>query len=436
MERYEVAIIGAGMSGLAAGIRLAHFGRKVCLLEAHNAPGGLNSFYSKDGRKFDVGLHAMTNYVGPGERRAPLTKILRQLRIPWEALDLCPQKRSRIAFDGGDLRFGEARLQLAGYTAREAIRRRVDDPLLEDMLMCPIMYYGSATEDDMDFGQFAVLFRAIFFEGFARPYEGIRPIIRLLLQRYRECGGVRKMKTAVRRLECREGRVERLVAEDGRVFAADVTLSSAGLPETYALCDPPLSQGRKRPQPGPLAFAEAITILEGEPADLGWGEDTIVFFNSGEAFAFRNPDRPVDPRSGVLCIPNNFDYGERRLAEGVVRVTSLADRDCWFRFDEAAYRARKAQAFEEMRRGAARFVSPEPGWEGLERARDMFTPRTVRRYTRRFNGAIYGSETKLMDGRTPLSNLFLCGTDQGFLGIVGSLLSGITVANLHVLRGG
>ena len=28
----------------------------------------------------------------------------------------------------------------------------------------------------------------------------------------------------------------------------------------------------------------------------------------------------------------------------------------------------------------------------------------------------------------------ICGTDQGFLGIVGSMLSGITIANLHLLR--
>ena len=58
-----MAIIGAGMSGIAAGIRLAHFGKKVCIFERHYVPGGLNSFYALDGRKYDVGLHAMTNFV-------------------------------------------------------------------------------------------------------------------------------------------------------------------------------------------------------------------------------------------------------------------------------------------------------------------------------------------------------------------------------------
>ena len=68
------------MAGLAAGIRLALAGKKVVILERHNASGGLNSFYSQEGRKFDVGLHAMTNYVPKGTRY-PLAKLLRQLRI-------------------------------------------------------------------------------------------------------------------------------------------------------------------------------------------------------------------------------------------------------------------------------------------------------------------------------------------------------------------
>src|SRR3954462_11437503 len=97
-SHYDVAIIGAGMSGLAAGIRLAHFGKKVCIFERHNAPGGLNSFYSLDGRKYDVGLHAMTNFVRPGVKGTPLTKLLRQLRIDRDEFALCEQRQSRIAF--------------------------------------------------------------------------------------------------------------------------------------------------------------------------------------------------------------------------------------------------------------------------------------------------------------------------------------------------
>ena len=58
----------------------------------------------------------------------------------------------------------------------------------------------------------------------------------------------------------------------------------------------------------------------------------------------------------------------------------------------------------------------------------------TRLLVRDINGAVYGCPEKIKDGRTHLGNLFLCGTDQGFLGITGSMLSGISIANLHLLK--
>ncbi|HEY9249677.1 MAG TPA: phytoene dehydrogenase, partial [Rariglobus sp.] len=66
-------------------------------------------------------------------------------------------------------------------------------------------------------------------------------------------------------------------------------------------------------------------------------------------------------------------------------------------------------------------------------ATDMFTPRTITRFTGRLGGAIYGSPQKIRDGRTAIDNLYLAGTDQGFLGIIGAMLSGISMANFHIL---
>ena len=68
---YDTIIIGAGMSGLAAGIRLAHFDQRVCILERHTTIGGLNSFYRQRGRNYDVGLHAVTNFTPQGHAQRP-----------------------------------------------------------------------------------------------------------------------------------------------------------------------------------------------------------------------------------------------------------------------------------------------------------------------------------------------------------------------------
>jgi len=40
----------------------------------------------------------------------------------------------------------------------------------------------------------------------------------------------------------------------------------------------------------------------------------------------------------------------------------------------------------------------------------------------------------MSNGRTHLENLYLCGNDQGLLGIVGTLMSGISVVNAYLLK--
>jgi phytoene dehydrogenase-like protein len=476
-SHYDVAIIGAGMSGLAAGIRLAHFGKRVCVFERHNSVGGLNGFYSLAGRRYDVGLHAMTNFVRPGVKGTPLTKLLRQLRIDREEFALSEQKRSRITFGPG----GERNLtftndfavlesavadlfpsQIDGFrnlvarvkahddvaldarpeSARAVFGQYLTDPLLEDMLFCPLMYYGSAQERDMEFGQAVIMFKALFLEGFARPLDGVRVVLRVLLDRYRRAGGERRMKCGVAQIVEEAGRASRLVLDDGSEVTATHVISSIGGPETEALLRPtgPLVSGSGPLPAGGLSYVETISVLSRAPADLGWGDDTIVFFNDSERFAYEGPADPVDLRSGVICFPNNFDYGEgRQLPEGWLRCTCLASHEAWASLPQEVYRRKKELWFEQIQASARRFLPrPRGGVEPAEVtvATDMFTPRTIVRYTGHRRGAIYGSPVKVRDGRTRLSNLYLCGTDQGFLGIVGAMLSGISMANYHILQAG
>ena len=121
----DTLIIGAGMSGLAAGIRLAQYDQNVVVLDRHALWGGLNSFYKKAGRPFDVGLHAFTNFVPKGTRGKPLTRILRQLRIPYEALQLGQQWVSESAFPGVKLRFSND-FELLRNEVREKFPREID----------------------------------------------------------------------------------------------------------------------------------------------------------------------------------------------------------------------------------------------------------------------------------------------------------------------
>src|SRR3979409_35036 len=94
---YDTLIIGAGMSGLAAGIRLAYYEQRVCILERHYTIGGLKSLYPLRGGGHR-GLHALTNVTPKGTKIGPLARLLRQLRMKWDDFAIAPQLGSEIAF--------------------------------------------------------------------------------------------------------------------------------------------------------------------------------------------------------------------------------------------------------------------------------------------------------------------------------------------------
>jgi phytoene dehydrogenase-like protein len=463
---YDAIIIGAGMSGLAAGIRLAYFDKRVCIVEKHYAFGGLNSYYRLDGRDFDVGLHAVTNFASPAHRNAPLNRLLRQLRLSREDFDFQPQRYSQVRFPGKSLRFtndvavlvdevarefprdadnfrrlladvehyDDARLDAPYRPTRPMLREYLREPMLMEMLLCPIMFYGSAEEHDMDFTQFVTMFKGLFCEGFARPPGGVRTIIKTLVKKYRSCGGKFRMSCGVRHFETDNGRVVGVTLESGETLTADAVLSSTGYVETMRLCDG-ASSPSPRPSPwegegevGRISYVESVNILDATPASLGH-DATIVFYSDAETFTYAEPREAVDLSSGILCCPNNYE-GHEDMPEGVVRLTWLANFDRWASLDETAYAAAKLACRDRMIWQITRFI---PTVSDHVVFTDVFTPRTIRQYTGHLNGAVYGSPRKRRDGRTPYENLFICGTDQGYLGIIGAMLSGITMANVHVL---
>jgi phytoene dehydrogenase-like protein len=456
---YDTVIIGAGMSGLAAGIRLAHFGHRVCLLERHTAIGGLNSFYRQRGRIFDVGLHAITNFVPKGTRTGPFAQLLRQLRFAWEEWALSPQLGSAIAFPGTTLRFsneielleGEVRrsfprqidnfrrlaTELIGYdqfgksgggrSARKVVGDMIDDPLLVEMIFCPILFYGGSQAHDVDFDQFSILFRAIFLEGLARPLAGIQAILKMLVRRFQDHGGELRLRAGVSKIAVKNGAVEKVVLEDGSEIETRNVLSSAGWGETLRMCDD--GHVDETALAGRMSFVESISVLDREPRSLGY-DKTIVFYNDSEKFHYEKPDDLADLRSGMICSPNNFAY-TKPLGEGVMRISAIANYDRWKELDADSYRAAKRDWYDRLATSAARFV---PDFRPAVIETDMFTPLTIHRFTGHADGAIYGSTKKSRDGTTHLRNLFICGNDQGLVGIVGAIISGISIANRHLLK--
>ena len=160
----------------------------------------------------------------------------------------------------------------------------------------------------------------------------------------------------------------------------------------------------------------------------------MVFYNDSKQFSWACPSTLCDEHRGVICSPNNFRY-DRAVpeGEGVIRVSTLANYDRWQGMSDEEYRLEKIRWYDRLVESAVRFV---PDFRSQVIDTDMFTPKTIRRFTCHENGAVYGAPDKQPDGCTHLSNLFLCGADTGLVGIVGAINSGITMANRYCLNPG
>ena len=157
---------------------------------------------------------------------------------------------------------------------------------------------------------------------------------------------------------------------------------------------------------------------------------TIIFYNTKNELNYRRPVQALDPSWGVICFPENFQ-GLPETDHFQVRITNAANYDIWKSADERNY----AEMKQEWSAKSAEVVGKIIGNYGQDVVYvNSFTPVTIERFTSKVWGAVYGSPIKVKDGKTPFANLYVAGTDQGYLGIVGSMLSGVTIVNQHLLQ--
>ena len=326
--------------------------------------------------------------------------------------------------------FDELSLAKGEWTSsKNILESYLSDPLLIDMLFCPLMYYGNASERDMDFYQFVIMFKSIFMEGFAKPAGGMLYILNLLVDKYKNLGGELRMGAEVASINSEKGIFKSLTLANGEELSAVSLISSMGRIETLRRCNPSLMEKGLNDSEGQVSFMESLFALDREPKDLGYYR-SIIFFCTDYRFRYEVPKELIDISSGVLCCPNNFQY-PKPLSEGMIRLTNLAS----FRLWDVLPRREYINAKKEWRTKALEnLFTFFPDFRDSVVFSDTFTPKTILKYTGHANGSVYGSPDKLKDGVTQVRNLFICGTDQGFLGIVGATLSGISMANLHILQ--
>ncbi len=95
----HVVVVGAGLAGLSAALRLAGAGRRVTLLERESVPGGRNGLLEKSGYRFDTGPSVLTM---PDLIRDALAEVGEELEDWLELMPVSPLYRAFFA-DGTQL---------------------------------------------------------------------------------------------------------------------------------------------------------------------------------------------------------------------------------------------------------------------------------------------------------------------------------------------
>ena len=281
----------------------------------------------------------------------------------------------------------------------------------------------------MDLGQFVIMFAAIFKEGMFRPAGTIKDFIHTLSNLYTKQGGQIRKNCGVKQIIIQNNNITGVELDSGTIIECDHLLSTIGHHETLSLINDESETGSacsKR-----LGFIETIYQLPQKTSAHLPKNTTIIFYNNSSNFRYQKSSDYADYSSGVICFPQNFT-GLKDVDSIEVRSTHLASYSKWktISIDRENYLAQKKHVALNSSRTLEKLIGK---FHHNTVYSDTFTPLTIERYTSKIEGAIYGSPSKVKDGHLGYNNLFLAGTDQGFLGIIGSMLSGVSIVNRHIL---
>ena len=280
----HVVIVGAGLAGLSAALRLAGAGRKVTVLERESVPGGRNGLLKKDGYSFDTGPSVLTmpslindafNCVGEDMKDwlelTPLTPLYRAFYADGSQLDVhadTNEMEAEIAKHissteaAGYRRYVDFVTKLYKYEMNDFIDRNIDSPLnlltpnlarlialggfrrlspkvnqfmkdprLQKVYSFQAMYAGVSPQQALAI--YAVIAYMDSVNGVFFPKGGMHAVPRALAAAAEKHGVVFKYNTTVTNVEVSNGRAKAVITEAGERYECDAVILNPDLPVAY-----------------------------------------------------------------------------------------------------------------------------------------------------------------------------------------------------------
>jgi len=370
----QTVVLGAGLAGLATAFELAQAGNKVIVLEKCDYPGGMatswkvgpywldpgpHRFHSRDSELIEHIYHVLDNEVVIRERMSRIFMQGRFFNYPLQAQNVLRNMPFGILVkavrDYAWIRFVQIFKKIPDDNFENWVIKRFGRTLYE-------IFFGTytakawkmpCTEISADWASQRIsqanlwdtvkktIFppkdgevRSLVSEFWYPAHGGIGQIGRKYAEKIREMGGTIHLETGVTRLECENGTVKRVVAEqNGKElsFEADQVVNTIPLPRLLETLQPAI---------GPLVH-EAISklkysaivfvYLEVEKSSVSpdhWvylPEEKLTVHRISEFKNFSDDSAPGD--STVICCEMTCRMGDEIWNLDLERGTELASRD-------------------------------------------------------------------------------------------------------------
>ena len=280
----HVVIVGTGLAGLSAALRLAGAGRKVTVVERESVPGGRSGLLKKDGYSFDTGPTVLTmpslindafNCVGEEMKDwlelAPLSPLYRafyadgtQIDVHANTAQMEEEIRRTVSAEEalGYRRYVDFVTKLYKYEMNDFIDRNIDSPLnlltpnlarlialggfrrlspkvnqylkdprLQKVYSFQAMYAGVSPQQALAI--YAVIAYMDSVNGVFFPKGGMHAVPRAMAAAAQKHGVTFKYNSTVTSLDIENSRVKAVITDKGERIACDVVVMNPDLPVVW-----------------------------------------------------------------------------------------------------------------------------------------------------------------------------------------------------------
>ena len=395
----HVVIVGAGLAGLSAALRLAGAGRKVTVVERESVPGGRNGLLNKSGYAFDTGPTVLTmpdliadafRCVGEEMRDwltlIPLNPLYRAFYADGTQLDVHADTQrmeaeiaATISADEalGYRRYVDFVTKLYKYEMNDFIDRNIDSPLnlltpnlarliaiggfkklapkVSQFLKDPrtqkvysfqAMYAGVSPQQALAI--YAVIAYMDSVNGVYFPQGGMHAVPRALAAAAEKHGVTFKYNSKVTSVEHSSGRARAVITESGERITCDALILNPDLPVAWKelLGKEPLSIKRLNYSPS------CVTMLIGSSKKYDHiAHHNIHFGNSWDGVfdELINKKQLMSDPSVLVTVPTHDDPSlapQGKQSYYVLFPTPNLDADIDWRVETPRYREHMLKVLE------------------------------------------------------------------------------------------